>query len=112
MRSLAVNNFDFLFIVRGTGVSVVLLHGYPLDHRIFLPQLEQLSREARIILPDLRGFGKSISREPFSIESLADDVHALLAKLGALPCVLGGLSMGGYVSLALARKYPGDLLGL
>jgi pimeloyl-ACP methyl ester carboxylesterase len=39
------------------------------------------------------------------MESLADDVHALLADLGALPAVLGGLSMGGYVALALWRRH-------
>jgi pimeloyl-ACP methyl ester carboxylesterase len=46
------------------------------------------------------------------MESLADDVHALLAELKALPCVLGGLSMGGYVALAYVKKYPMDLRGL
>jgi pimeloyl-ACP methyl ester carboxylesterase len=43
---------------------------------------------------------------------LADDIHALLESIGASPCVLGGLSMGGYVALAYARKYPTDLRGL
>ena len=42
----------------------------------------------------------------------ADDVYALLKEVGALPCVLGGLSMGGYVALAFARKYCKDLKGL
>jgi pimeloyl-ACP methyl ester carboxylesterase len=46
------------------------------------------------------------------MESQADDIHALLAGMGALPCVLGGLSMGGYVAFAFARKYARDLRGL
>lgn len=46
------------------------------------------------------------------MESLADDVHELLQSIGALPCVLGGLSMGGYVALAYAEKYPADLKAL
>ena len=46
------------------------------------------------------------------MESLADDVHALLGELKALPCILGGLSMGGYVALAYAKKYPTDLRSL
>jgi pimeloyl-ACP methyl ester carboxylesterase len=46
------------------------------------------------------------------MESAADDVHALLRQLGALTCVLCGLSMGGYVALAFAKKCPSDLRGL
>ncbi len=65
-----------------------------------------------MIAPDLRGFGQSRSTRPFTMESLADDVHELLAAIGALPCVLGGLSMGGYVSLAYVTKYAADLSGL
>jgi pimeloyl-ACP methyl ester carboxylesterase len=66
----------------------------------------------RVVAPDLRGFGQSRSESTFTLESLADDLHALLGAAGALPCVLAGLSMGGYVALAYARKYPADLRGL
>lgn len=75
-------------------------------------QIENLSQRYRVIAPDLLGFGESRSTDSFTIESLADDVHRLLEKLAALPCVLAGLSMGGYVSLAFAKKYPSDLRGL
>ena len=96
----------------GSGPAVVLLHGFPLDSRVWDAQRQALSDRFRIITPDLRGFGASKSEHAFTIESLADDVHALLSQIGALPCVLGGLSMGGYVSLAYAKKYPTDLRGL
>jgi pimeloyl-ACP methyl ester carboxylesterase len=43
---------------------------------------------------------------------LADDTHEFLKSINALPCVLGGLSMGGYISLPFAKKYQSDLLGL
>jgi pimeloyl-ACP methyl ester carboxylesterase len=92
---------------------VVLLHGFPLDSRMWEAQLSALAGAGRrVIAPDLRGFGKSRSDAPFTIESLADDLHALLGAVGALPCVLAGLSMGGYVALAYAKKYPSDLRGL
>ncbi len=97
---------------QGTGTPLVLLHGFPLDARIWREQIASLSDHFRVIAPDLRGFGQSRSNEPFTMASLADDVRALLAELDALPCVLGGLSMGGYVALAYAKKYPADLLGL
>jgi pimeloyl-ACP methyl ester carboxylesterase len=75
-------------------------------------QVERLSDHYRVIAPDLRGFGRSIRHDPFSIESLADDIHLFLEQLGAVPCVLAGLSMGGYVALAYAKKYQSDLRGL
>lgn len=92
--------------------TLVLVHGFPLDSRMWAAQLQALSDHARVIAPDLRGFGQSKSEGPFTIESLADDLHALLAEMNALPCVLAGLSMGGYVALAFAKKYAADLRGL
>jgi len=97
---------------RGEGEPIVLVHGFPLDSRMWEAQIAEISGSRRLIAPDLRGFGRSSDASPFSVESLADDLHALLSDLGALPCVLGGLSMGGYVSLAYAYQYPGDLRGL
>lgn len=97
---------------RGTGRNLALLHGFPLDRRIWSTQFDALSNKYSVTLPDLRGFGRSRDEKEFTIESLADDVHELLRQTGALPCVLGGLSMGGYTSLAFAKKYPKDLLGL
>lgn len=107
-----VNGTTLNYEDRGRGTPLVLLHGFPLDARIWREQIAALSDRFRVIAPDLRGFGQSTSDEPFTMQSLADDVRALLADAGALPCVLGGLSMGGYVALAYARKYPSDLLGL
>jgi pimeloyl-ACP methyl ester carboxylesterase len=46
------------------------------------------------------------------MQSLAEDLHVLLSQIHALPCVLGGLSMGGYVALAYERKYAATLRGL
>ncbi|MCY2954491.1 MAG: alpha/beta fold hydrolase [Planctomycetota bacterium] len=100
------------YVERGRGLPVVLLHGFPLDGRIWDAQLGALSDRFRIIVPDLPGFGRSSVDRPFTIASLADDLRQLLVQIQALPCVLGGLSMGGYVSLAYITKYPSDLLGL
>ena len=97
---------------RGRGDPVVFLHGFPLDRRIWDAQAAKLSDHHRVLAPDLRGFGQSRRSDPFTIESLADDTHLFLEQLAASPCVLAGLSMGGYVALAYARKYPEDLRGL
>jgi pimeloyl-ACP methyl ester carboxylesterase len=96
----------------GQGTPIVLLHGFPLDSRVWEKQRSALSDRFRVITADLRGFGKSASADAFTLAALADDAHALLAAIGALPAVLGGLSMGGYVSLEYVKKYPSDLRGL
>lgn len=96
----------------GSGTPLVLLHGFPLDSRVFQGQLDDLSSDFRVIVPDLTSFGQSTCDQPFSIQSLAHDIRKLLAQINALPCVLGGLSMGGYVSLAFAKEHPLDLKGL
>jgi 3-oxoadipate enol-lactonase len=116
-KTQAVNGVTLSYEERGTDKPgrppVVLLHGFPLDSRMWEAQLPVLADAGRrVIAPDLRGFGKSKSDTPFTLESLADDVHALLTAIGASPCVLVGLSMGGYVALAYAKKYAGDLRGL
>ena len=112
----SVNGATLSYDERGPGgadVPVVLLHGFPLDARMWEAQSQALGDAGhRVVAPDLRGFGRSRADTPFTIESLADDVHALLSAIGALPCVLAGLSMGGYVALAYAGKYPDDLRGL
>lgn len=96
----------------GSEPTVVLLHGFPLHARIWAGVAQRLSRHFRVIRPNLRGFGTMTSVEAFTIESLAADVHGLLKGLGDLPCVLAGLSMGGYVALSFAEQFAEDLAGL
>jgi pimeloyl-ACP methyl ester carboxylesterase len=112
MPTKMINNAAYFYEERGYGTSICLIHGFPLDGRIWEAQLEALSDRYRVIVPDLRGFGQTRSADSFTMDSLAGDLHALLSELGALPCVLGGLSMGGYVALAYAGKYQADLRGL
>jgi pimeloyl-ACP methyl ester carboxylesterase len=112
MPEVSVNGANLFYSERGRGLPVVLVHGFPLDSRMWDEQLAALSERFRVIAPDLRGFGRSRSEQPFTIESLADDLHQLLAHIDALPCVLGGLSMGGYVAFAFVTKYIEDLKGL
>jgi len=112
MPTRQINGAEIHFSENGAGVPLVLVHGFPLDQRVWRNQLGDLANTCRVIAPDLRGFGKSPPSGPFTIESLADDLHELLHELSALPCILGGLSMGGYVSLAFAKKYLPELRGL
>lgn len=109
MPSQEINGFRMHYRESGSGEAIVLAHGFPLSSQIFESQIDALSASYRVIAPDLRGFGQSTSTDRFSINSLADDLHKLLSRLGALPCILGGLSMGGYVAEAFYRKHPADV---
>jgi pimeloyl-ACP methyl ester carboxylesterase len=99
---------------RGAGRPLVLLHAFPLDRRMWQPQLGPLAAVARVLTPDLPGFGDSPApRGPFTIDSAADAVRDFLdATKVTGRVVLGGLSMGGYIALAFARRYPARLAGL
>lgn len=112
MPTANVADSSISYTERGRGQSLVMLHGFPLDSRIWGKQVDALSDAFRVIAVDLGGFGKSASNEPFTIAQQAEIVHKMLVQIRALPCVLAGLSMGGYVSLSLARQFPAALSGL
>jgi 3-oxoadipate enol-lactonase len=112
MPSCRLDDIEIAYSDRGTGPTLLLLHGFPLDKSIWDDASVFLGTRFRVIAPDLRGFGGSACDRPFTIELLADDVHHFLTAIGAAPCILGGLSMGGYVALAFAKKYQNDLRGL
>jgi pimeloyl-ACP methyl ester carboxylesterase len=98
----------------GAGTPVVLLHAFPLDGRMWAPQVEALAGTYQLIVPDLRGFGAAREQavEEAGMDLLADDVARLLDDRGLDRVVLGGLSMGGYVALAFVRRHADRLGGL
>lgn len=112
MPNLDMEGFSFHFEDDGAGMPLVFLHPFPFDGRVFSPLRRALGNDFRVIVPDLRGYGRSVSEAPFTMEKLADDVHALLSTLGASPAVVVGNSMGGYVALELAAKWPEDVAAL
>lgn len=99
---------------RGEGLPVVLIHGYPLNRFIWEAQWNELSKLARVIVPDLRGFGESsMGAGDVNIGTYADDIRELLDALGIDErAVIAGLSMGGYVALAYQRRYPNHVAAL
>ncbi len=98
----------------GVGIPVLFIHGYPLSRKIWYPQMDGLSDIASIISVDLRGHGDSYAFDgTYRMDLLAADCYRLLASLQLnTPIVVCGLSMGGYVTLALYRKYPELFKGL
>jgi pimeloyl-ACP methyl ester carboxylesterase len=119
-KSISIQNKQVQYTVSGEGNPVVLVHGFGEDSDVWRYQLEDLSKDYQLIIPDLPGSGKSEMIEDMSIEGLADCVkeivdHELLKVLppsggkGLGGAIIIGHSMGGYITLALAAKYP-DLL--
>ena len=97
----------------GEGTPLLLLHAFPLSSAMWLAQREGLAEHYRVITPDLRGFGGSpLGTDEPSLDVMADDVAALLDAKGIDRAVIGGLSMGGYVTLAFCRRHADRLLGV
>ncbi len=92
--------------IYGRGPSVVFLHGYCEDSFIWQSGIKRWSKTHTCITIDLPGFGKSSLLKGYSIEDLGDMVAALLSQLSIAKVSLIGHSMGGYVALAFAKKYP------
>jgi 3-oxoadipate enol-lactonase len=96
----------------GGGFPLVLLHAFPLNAAMWAPQLPALMNECRCVAPHLRGFGTSPVAGPHTMDQYADDVAATLDALGIERAVVAGLSMGGYVALALWRRHRDRIRGL
>ena len=91
----------------GPGDPLVLLHAFPLNGRMFEPQMMELSGERRVVAPDYPGFGRS-PRTPAQpdMRYYAEGVRDLLDRLHFERVVLGGVSMGGYVAFECMRLLP------
>lgn len=105
-----VNGASLYYEKRGSGVPVLLLHGFTLDTRMWDSQFESLSRSYQVIRYDMRGHGKSSGARaadggPFSF-SQAADVAGLMDALQLDDAHIVGLSMGGYVAYEFAVDHP------
>jgi 3-oxoadipate enol-lactonase len=113
MKTIKVNGIELAYMRRGAGKPLMLVHGFPLDHTSWNEVAALLENDFDLILPDLRGFGGSTTVEsPYRMSDMADDLAGLLEHLGIEKTAIAGHSMGGYVSLAFAKKYPKRVNGL
>lgn len=113
MKKLTRTGIDLSYHRRGSGMPLVLIHGYPLDHSIWNEVAGLLENDFDLIIPDVRGFGESTTvDEPYTMMDLAGDMAAILDSLGLEKAVFAGHSMGGYVALAFAKAFPDRINGL
>lgn len=111
MQLVKISDIRLNVVDRGQGPVVLLVHGYPLDHQMWRHQIEELSRDFRVIAPDLRGFGQSnVTPGLVTMQRYADDLVALLEALDARDRVtVCGLSMGGYIAFQFALRHRSRL---
>lgn len=95
----------------GVGKTIVLIHGFCEHSTCFNEQVFLLSASYNVIAIDLPGHGQSPSMSSFTMNDVADEVKHILDKESVSSCILIGHSMGGYVTLAFAKKYPQLLNG-
>ncbi len=113
MEKIKVNEIELAYERRGTGTPLVLLHGYPLDHHMWDSIAPHLEGTFDLILPDLRGFGRSTTVDSqYTLDDMASDIAGLLDRLALEKAAIAGHSMGGYVALAFAKLYPDRVSGL
>ena len=93
-------------------LPVVLLHAFPLDATLWRPQIERAPTGLSFITPDLPGFGASTAPPARSMDEMASSVLRMLDARRIERAVIGGMSMGGYVTLAIYRLAPERFLGM
>jgi len=101
--------------VHGEGPPLILTHGYSSTSAMWNEQIEPLSRRHKLVLWDMRGHGQSDYPEngdAYSEALTVADMAALLDEIGAKSAIVGGLSLGGYMSLAFYRAYPARVRAL
>lgn len=112
MRSIRANGIDMGFIEHGSGPPLLLLHGFARDHTVWDSQVESLSRNYRLIIPDTRGMGETKHPDlgaAITIEQLAEDGIALLDALDIPFAGVAGFSMGGYALFHMIVNHPNKI---
>ncbi|MBC7536059.1 MAG: alpha/beta hydrolase [Ferruginibacter sp.] len=106
-------NATIHYKIVGKGLTVVFIHGFAEDATAWTEQVAFLKDKYKLILPDIPGTGKStlLQKESITMEDYAGCLKAILDAEKIDKIVMIGHSMGGYIMLAFAEKYPDSLLG-
>ncbi len=109
MALLNRDGVEIYYEVHGQGPAILLTHGFSATAQMWLPQLDTLAGNHTVITWDMRGHGQSAApNDPnaYSESITTADMAALLAQVGVRSAIIGGLSLGGYMSLAFNLDYP------
>ena len=107
MPHQTVNDIKIYYEEKGTGEPLLLLDGLAFPMDLWFAQIEELSKDFRVIAMDNRGIGRSDKPDDvYSMELMASDSVGLLRALGIQKAHVAGLSMGGFISQEIALSYP------
>src|SRR6185437_9554836 len=109
MPKLNRDGVDIYYEVHGQGPVILLTHGYSATAQMWKGQIAPFSKNHTLVVWDMRGHGQSDypqDQSHYSEEATVADMLALLDKIGARTAIVGGLSLGGYMSLAFYRAHP------
>jgi 3-oxoadipate enol-lactonase len=114
MNTVDLGDIEMAVEDGGAGRVLLFVHGFPLDHTMWQAQIDELSRDYRVVAPDLRGFGESpLGEGEVTMRRYADDLATLLDRLGIREKIIFcGLSMGGYIAWQFWQKYAERLAAL
>ncbi len=110
-----MDKFNLYFKTEGDpqGIPIIFIHAFPMTHAMWEPQLKALPSKYFGLAYDIRGIGKSpVGDGQYTMEMFVDDLLALMDHLKISSAVLCGLSLGGYIALRFAEKFPDRLKGL
>ncbi|PZS40914.1 MAG: hypothetical protein DLM62_00335 [Pseudonocardiales bacterium] len=112
-RTAEVSGARLHYVIGGRGPAVVLLHGFPETWWTWRQVMPLLAQAHTVIAPDLPGVGcSSLESAGYDTQTLARDVHGLVASLGLPRVALVGHDLGGWVAYAYARQYRDEVTHL
>ena len=109
MAILTCDGVNLYYEVHGSGPVILLTHGYSATSAMWRPQIKALSNNHKLVLWDMRGHGASDYPEDqrlYSEAATIEDMAAILDAVGAQSAIVGGLSLGGYMTLAFNLVHP------
>ena len=105
-NTVNVNGVNLSVQVVGSGQPIILIHGLGYSKESMYPLVQHLQPNYRVISYDVRGHGQSDKPESFTLDDHADDLYALIRKYKLKKPIVIGFSMGSYIALKTAEKYP------
>ncbi|MDZ4844137.1 MAG: alpha/beta hydrolase [Chitinophagales bacterium] len=106
-KSISFLDITSAYSDEGEGQAIALIHGFCEDSSVWDDFKKDLSKNFRVIIPDLPGYGNSaLPKQPLTIEWMADFIYAILQNENISNPIIIGHSMGGYITLALVEKHP------
>lgn len=117
-KAISKDGVEIVYTVEGNSVTedspaLVFIHGWSCDKSVWKNQISVFASKYKVVAVDLGGHGQSgINRKNWTLDSFAEDVAAVVNKLGLKKIILVGHSMGGPVAIEAANKLKGKVIGL